>query len=180
MEKVEFMNKMWITGKPRIWEHLLIFVIGIYCVSQIMVFWFEGFDVRSGICLIFAIVGLGIYRNQHKRKGRYVENKCILIFSDNQIEWEYPQIQIDGTRRQIHILYKIRREDILDIALSHEMHSIRVASKPIMFISEGKKERVTDFHKKKKACVLILYHPKIDELSLLIKKYLKVNIYTVD
>lgn len=180
MEQLKFVNKMWISSKPRIWECILVILIGIYCVLQTFLFIMDGIEVRSCVYLILAIFAFLWYKKSLKRKGKYVENDCILRFTTGQLEWEYPHLEIEGSKRKMNVLYTITRDDIKDIAISHELKSIRIVSKPVMSVVKGEKEKITDFHKKKKDSVLVLYYPKIDEVGLLIKKYLKDDIKVID
>lgn len=97
------------------------------------------------------------YRKYLSRKGKYVEQFCVLRFSPGKLEWEYPHMCIEGTSRKIYVICTILSQDIQEIALSHEMRSVKIDSKPVMVTVERGKEKTTDFRKQNKKCTLILY-----------------------
>lgn len=180
MEQLEFVNKMWVSSKPKLWERCLLILIEIYCALQIFIFIMDGIDLRSSMYLILAIAVFFWCRSAIKRNGNYVTNDCVLRFENGQLEWEYPHMKIEGTKRQLRVLYTIKTADIRDIALSREMHSVRIVCRPIMETMEKNKKKITDFHKREKDCVLVLYYDKIEEVLLLLRKYVSNQITIVD
>lgn len=179
MEKLEFINKMWIPNRVRIWERFLQTLLIVYIVLQIFVYVMDGIDLRSLVLLILVVYAFFWYRKYLSRKGKYVEQFCVLRFGPGKLEWEYPHMCIEGTSRKIYVIYTILSQDIQEIALSHEMRSVKIDSKPVMVTVERGKEKTTDFRKQNKKCTLILYYDKIEEIKRLIEKYLSkdINIY---
>ena len=181
MESLEFINKIWVPDKPRIWERFLQVLIIIYCFLQIFIFIMDSnIDAKSCVFLILAIYAGFWISKQMKRKGKYVEAKCILRFSDGKLVLEYPKIEIESKPGQLGIKYTILKDSITEVSLSKEMHSIRLLGRPIMIMTENKKRRIIDFQKKKRICTLILYYDKIEEIEKLMRKYLNIDINFVD
>ena len=71
MESLEFINKIWVPDKPRIWERFLQVLIIIYCFLQIFIFIMDSnIDAKSCVFLILAIYAGFWISKQMKRKGK--------------------------------------------------------------------------------------------------------------
>ena len=177
MESIKFINKIWISEKKGFLHRFLKVMICIYCILQLFIFLMEG--IKGGAIIMF-VFNIGIFIwcvMEGKHQGRYIESLCVLKFHIHELEWEYPELKTEKTK--LHVLYQIKAESIKDIAVSHELKSLRLNSRPVMTVENGKR-KITDFSRNKKDCVLVLYYEGIDYIAGLFEKYLDIQSYVVD
>lgn len=180
MEKIEFINKIWIKKGPYIWERFLMALLAVYCALQVFIFLMGDIDARSVWFVFLAFILLVWYRKQVKKKGEYRNSKCILSFEASVLYWEYPMLQVEDGRTGKYVRYKIPYDSIVNIAVSHELRSIRLVCRPELKVEENRKIKIKDFEGKKETCTLVLYYEEIDIIKDLFIKYAAAEFEIVD
>lgn len=173
MEKIQFKNKIWLPASGRILDRILNISAYIYLLGNVVIMLAEKPSFKISASALVAIVFIIWTKRNLKKKGIYIETDCIITFSDNMLIWEYPDIDFRDGRGMLYVKYLIRKEDIVSVAMSSELNSVRLKCNPtVECTNKNGKTKIINY--KSKGCILITYNYNIYDIAEKYKKYMDI------
>ena len=180
MEQIEFINKIWISNRGRLVDKLLNICCWIYLILDLLLIVMEGTEIVNTITCILAIMIILHTRKNIKNSGYYMQAECRIIFSTENIIWEYPKVTLPIYKGKYKIRYEIDINKIKSIIFSKKLQSCRVECSPLIKYIGEKRNKIIDFRKNNKSCILIVYNFDMQHLEYLFRKYTGMQIDVID
>ena len=180
MKQLVFENRVWVKGEGTVLDKVIIGASSVYCLLTAFRAWIGTDALHLRDYAMLAVCAMAFFRSVRavRNTGYYTNAACTMEFSDGLWVWVHrfpPEAVRTGEKK---LVYRIRREDVREVQISHELGMLRLCAKPWMHFSWWNGRQKETEAGKQEVVLTAAYDP--DVLKGLVETYTGLQVQVMD